>query len=116
MRTGVVSCDTLIGFILFTDTDSGTDEQGRGSSYLNVVVAHKIWNHAFANKSIQIMCDNIAVVEVLTFGRARDPIMASCARNIWLLAAMFNINIVVCYVRDLDNTVVDLLSRWQTNS
>ena len=29
VRTGVVSCDTLIGFILFTDTDTGTDKQGQ---------------------------------------------------------------------------------------
>ena len=32
---------------------------------LNVLVALKIWGNAWANKSIQIMCDNIAVVEVL---------------------------------------------------
>ena len=56
------------------------------------------------------MCD-IAVVEVLTFGRARDPIMTTFARNIWLLAAMFNVNIVISHIRGLDNTVADLLSR-----
>ena len=78
---------------------------------LNVVVALKIWSHAWANKSIQIMWDNITVVEVLTFGRARDPIMATCARNVWLLAAMFNVNIIVSHIKGLDNSVADLLSR-----
>ena len=57
---------------------------------LNVVVALKIWAPSWANKSIEIMCDNMAVVEVLSSGRARDSIMATCARNVWLLAAMFN--------------------------
>ena len=68
---------------------------------LNVVVARKLWGHAWANKSIQIMCDNIAVMEVLTYGRARDPTMATCARNIWLLLAIFNIN------KGLENNVAD---------
>ena len=78
---------------------------------LNVVVALKLWGHAWANKSIQIMCDNIAVVEVLTYGIARDPTMATCARNTWLLSAIFNINIIVSHIKGLDNNVADLLSR-----
>ena len=69
-------------------------------------------DHAWANKSIQTMCTNIGVVEVLTFGRARNPIMAICARNVWLLAAMFNVNIIVSHIKGLDNSVADLLSRW----
>ena len=77
-----------------------------------MVVALKIWGHAWANKSIQVMCDNIAVVEVLTFGRARDPVTATCTRNIWLLATMFNVNIIVSHIKGLDNSVADLLSRW----
>ena len=66
----------------------------------------------WANKSIQIMCDNREVVDVLTCGRARDSIMATCARNVWLLAAMFNVNIIVSHIRGLDNSIADLLSRW----
>ena len=79
---------------------------------INVVVALKIWGHMWANKSIQIMCDNMAVVEVLTYGRARDSIMATCTRNVWLLAAMFNVNIIVCHIKGMDNSIADLLSRW----
>ena len=60
------------------------------------------------------MCDNIAVVEVLMFDIARDPIMPACARNI--LAAIFNINIIVSHTQGLNNTVGGLLSRWQHTS
>ena len=83
---------------------------------LNVVVALKLWGHAWANKSIQTMCDNIAVVEVLTYGRARDPTIATCAMNIWLLSAIFNINIIVSHIKGLENNVADLLSRWHHTS
>ena len=96
--------------------------EGLGGSYdnyvythleiLNIVVALKIWGQAWANKSIEIRCYNWTVVEVLSLGRARDNIMATCARNIWLLAGMYNINVIVTHIRGCDNCVADLLSRW----
>ena len=76
---------------------------------LNVVVALKIWGQVWANKSTEIRCDNLAVVEI---GKARDSIMATCARNIWLLAAMYNVNLIVTHIRGRENCVADLLSRW----
>ena len=79
---------------------------------LNIVVALKVWGQALANKSIEIRCDNLAVVGILSLGKARDIIMATCARNIWLLAAIYNINVIVTHIRDCDKFVVDLLSRW----
>ena len=39
---------------------------------LNVVVALKIWASHWANHRIKIYCDNMAVVEVLQAGKARD--------------------------------------------
>ena len=55
----------------------------------------------------------MAVVEVLRSGRARDPILATCARNIWLLTAIFNIQLTVTHIPGAQNEVADLLSRWQ---
>ena len=62
---------------------------------LNIVVALKVWAKHWANRRIKIYCDNMAVVEVLRNGRARDDVLALMARNIWLICAMFNIHIVV---------------------
>ena len=42
---------------------------------LNIVIAIKIWGNIWKNKAIDIKCDNMAVVEVLTSDRARDPIL-----------------------------------------
>ena len=42
--------------------------------------------------------------------------MATCARNVWLFAAMFNINFIVSHMKGSDNTVADLLSRWHQTS
>ena len=65
---------------------------------LNIVVALKVWGQSWANKRIQIFCDNRAVVATLNSCRARDETLATCARNIWLLAAMFNITLITSHV------------------
>ena len=58
---------------------------------LNIVVACKIW----ANKRIQIWCDNQAVVEVLTTGKCKDKTLAVCARNIWFISGICHFQIKV---------------------
>ena len=80
---------------------------------LNIVVALKLWGESWQDQVIEIMCDNMAVVEVLTSGRARDPTLATCARNIWLLTALFNIQLLVKHVPGVQNQTADLFSRWQ---
>ena len=56
---------------------------------------------------------NKSVVDVLSSGRARDQILTTCTRNVWLLLATYNISIVVSHVTGSQNTVADLLSRWR---
>ena len=80
---------------------------------LNIVVALKIWSEHWQDKIIEIKCDNMAVVEVLRSGKARDAILATCARNIWLLTSLFNIQLVVNHIPGKYNETADLLSRWK---
>ena len=80
---------------------------------LNIVVALKIWDDYWQDKIIEIKCDNMAVVEVWESGRARDGILATCARKIWLLTSLFNIQLVVNHIPGIHNETADLLSRWQ---
>ena len=79
---------------------------------LNVMVALKIWGSCWQNKNIDIRCDNLPVVEILNHGRTRDPILAACARNIWLLTAIYNIHLAVHHIEGRSNNIADLLSRW----
>ena len=53
----------------------------------------------------------MAVVEVIKSGKARDPTLAKCARNIWLITSIFNIQLVVNHIPGQHNTLADLLSR-----
>ena len=79
---------------------------------LNIVVASEIWASHWRNKKIQIYCDNMAVVQVLNTGKARDAILATCARNIWLIVAMYNIDFIFSHISGQLNVVADLLSCW----
>ena len=78
---------------------------------LNVVVFLKVWSQLWANQKVKIFCDN-QVVQVYT-GKAKDPFLATCARNVWLITAILNIEIIVIHVPD-KNPIADLLSRWVT--
>ena len=82
---------------------------------LNILVACTVWATHWANKRIKIWCDNLAVVEVLNSGKSRDDTLATCARNIWMLSAMYNFDILVYHISGKNNIIADLLSRW-TNS
>ena len=57
-----------------------------------------------------VKCDKDAVVKVLNAGTARDPFLGPCAHNIWYIPALADIGF---HVLGKNNTVADLLSRWQ---
>ena len=61
---------------------------------------------------IEIKCDNLAVVQVLQEGKARDPLLTTIARNIWILTSVFNIQLSVSHIAGKNNAIADLLSRW----
>ena len=77
------------------------------------MVSLKIWGTLWSNRKININCDNLPVVDVLKTGRARDDILAACARNIWLLTSIFNIQLQVSHIQGSKSTTADLLSRWR---
>ena len=70
----------------------------------------------WADKKIFIKSDKTDLVEVLQMGRARDPVMATIARNIWLLTAEFTIHFPCQYSAGTVNTTADLLCRWSNSA
>ena len=83
---------------------------------LNIVVASKIWASHWKDKKNQIYCDNMAVVQVLNTGKAMDSTLATCVRNIWLIAAMYNIEFLFSHISGHSNTIADLLSHWSVTA
>ena len=60
---------------------------------------------------MKFYCDNLAVVQVVQTNKTKDPFLAACIRNIWLITATQDIEIQIEHVKGVNNTIADLLSR-----
>ena len=80
---------------------------------LNIMVALKVWGYCWKDKYIEVFCDNLAVVQVLQTGKARDIQLATFVRNIWLITSIFNIHLAITHIPGKSNSIEDLLSRWK---
>ena len=81
---------------------------------LNILAALQVWQSQWSNRKVEIACDNLAAVQVLTSGRTRDLTLAAIARNIQFQAALMNISLKFTHIPGKTNVLADLLSRWQT--
>ena len=74
---------------------------------INILVALKVWAYQWKDKKIQVKCDNMAVVEVLSSGKTKDATVGACARSIWLLSALFNISMHIEHISGKSNLIAD---------
>ena len=63
------------------------------------------------HSTVRIFCDNKAVFQVVESRKTKDPYSAACIHNIWLLTAMYNINLNVQHIQGTHNVIADCLSR-----
>ena len=60
---------------------------------------------------VLIITDNIPAAFSLTTGRARDPVIASCTRELWLITATHQLTIKVAHAPGESLVLADALSR-----
>ena len=78
---------------------------------INLVIALRMWGKYWANSVATAHCDNIVVVQVVDNSRTRDPFLAACIRNIWLLTAKWDIQLKIIHIPGGENVHADALSR-----
>ena len=78
---------------------------------LNILVALRVWTIFWRHSTVWIFCDNKAVVQVAESGKTKDPYLAACIRNIWLLIATYDIDLIVEHIQGSHNIIADCLSR-----
>ena len=78
---------------------------------LNILVTLRTWGYQWKNKALTIHCDNQEVVNISNTGYTRDMTLAAIARNIFMLIAQFDLEIITIQIPGKKNTVADLLSR-----
>ena len=77
----------------------------------NILLALRTWGDFWQHSTVSLFCDNLAVVQVVETSKTKDPFLAACIRNIWLITATLDINLEVSHIRGADNQIADLLSR-----
>ena len=71
------------------------------------------WGREWRDQEVVIFTDNRSVVDVWKSGTCTDPLMMMVIRAMFFRAAKLNINIILVYVKGVDNVNADLLSRFQ---
>ena len=79
----------------------------------NLLLAICIFAPHWHKKAILVICDNIAVNQVLASGKTKDPFLATCALNMWMVAALADTELKYKHIRGCNSTAADLLSRWR---
>jgi hypothetical protein len=79
---------------------------------VNVLFALRTWAHLFKGTAVRVFCDNSAAVSIFNTARGADPVLQAIARNIWLLAAAYDMKLDFQHIPGEHNQVADLLSRW----
>ena len=78
---------------------------------LNVMIALRVFAHAWRGNHVMFHIDNQAVVFSLKFSRMKDQILQAIVRTIWLLAATHDIQLSYSHIPGIQNQEADALSR-----
>ena len=79
---------------------------------LTVLLAVRLWGSRLQSLKVQIYCDNESAVKVINSGKTKDPFLASCIREIWLVVSNYGFQLRAVHLPGEENRVPDWLSRW----
>ena len=77
----------------------------------NVLIACRLWGPLWAGKHILLYSDNAATVAAANTGAAQDPLIRAAVREIWLIAAIHDIELVIRHRLGASMHTADALSR-----
>ena len=80
-----------------------------------IMIALKLWLKEFTMKKLIIECDNMAVLEVINQGKAKDKTLQRYLREIAYLCTINQCEIKIRYIRSERNIIPDMLSRYYTS-
>ena len=83
---------------------------------LALTIALKIWIVQLKMKRLIIECDNIAVLEVINRGKAKDKLLQKFLREIAYITANYQCQIKIKYIKSELNLIPDMLSRYHTDA
>ena len=83
---------------------------------INIVMAFKaLVPSSLRNTRIIITTDNMSAMYSINSGKTRDPVLAACSRELWLAAALQELEIAVAHAPGATLVLADALSRMNTS-
>ena len=79
---------------------------------LAIIICLKIWGRQLRGKRIKIHCDNLAICQVLSSGKAKCEQLQDGLREIAFLAATMEFEFKTERIESKSNLLADYLSRW----
>ena len=76
-----------------------------------IVVATAIWGRHWQNSTVQVLCDNEAVVTIVNKRTTKDTECMHLVRCLAFIKAKFNVDLVASHIKGKLNTLADALSR-----
>ena len=80
---------------------------------LAVIVALKKWSRYLEGKRFTMLCDNTAVIDIITSGKSSDVILQRMLRMFMYITCMGKFEVVMKYIPSEENEIPDKLSRVQ---
>ena len=78
---------------------------------LNLVVAAKVWGRRWAGHRVRVKTDNMNTALALQSGRSRDAYIQNCAREIFMICAQRDVDLLVTHTPGTELGRADALSR-----
>ena len=81
---------------------------------LNILIAARIFAKQWAHHTVNLGCDNKAAVAVLQSARAKDRLLAACAKQLWMFATVYDFSLMAFHRsgEEMQAIGVDALSRY----
>eukprot|EP00794_Sanderia_malayensis_P013029 gene13029-biopygen10387 len=80
--------------------------------FIPIVLAAKVWGRSWQRLRVAFRCDNMAVVQCLQNGTAKDRHLAFLLRELTILAITLNFTFTAVHLPGKQNTSADALSRF----
>ncbi len=76
-----------------------------------IVIAATVWGKQWHGQTVQVWCDNAAVVHIINHGSARDKDAMHLARCLACITAKFDLQLVASHIKGAENSLADALPR-----
>lgn len=83
---------------------------------LALLIGIRLWGKYCARKKLLVHCDNQATVHNVNQGRTTNSFAQACMRELHYWCAKANCQIKAKHIKSNENTLPDLLSRWDDDS